>query len=217
MSKTLRSHPLLVLRRRQAARRTAPGSAPDSQRGAEPGTDHGSERGAALVEFALIATLFLTLAFGTFEMGLAWSDSQLVTQAARSGARAASQLGVDTAADSFAVESIEAALGDVGDDVTRIVIYDAIAADGSMPGACASVGPPGVAGSCSVYDRNDFGSYGAWSDGAWLPSSRDNTFDNADYVGVTIEVARPYVTGFFSSSTFNISETTVMRIEPRTQ
>jgi hypothetical protein len=174
------------------------------------------ERGAALVEFAIIATVFLTLAFGAFEMGLAWSDSQLVTQAARTGARVATQLGTDGAADSFSVESIEAALGDLSDDVTRIVIFDASAADGSMPGACVGVGPPGIAGSCSVYDKNDFGNYGAWNDGAWLPSTRNNTFDNADYVGVAVEVSRPYVTGFFSGQTFNISDTTVMRVEPRT-
>ena len=76
------------------------------------------ERGVALVEFAIIATVFLTLAFGAFEMGLAWSDSQLVTQGARTGARVASQLGSNAAADSFSVESIEAALGDLGDDLT---------------------------------------------------------------------------------------------------
>ncbi|MGH1491422.1 MAG: TadE/TadG family type IV pilus assembly protein [Acidimicrobiales bacterium] len=175
-----------------------------------------SERGAALVEFAIIATVFLSLAFGTFEMGLAWSDSQLVTQAARTGARAAAQLGKDSAADSFSVESIEAALGKLDDDVTRIVIFDAGATDGSMPAACVTAGPPGIAGSCSVYDKNDFGTYGAWNDGAWLPSARNDTFDNADHIGVAIEVDRPYVTGFFSGSTFAISDTTVMRIEPRT-
>ncbi len=174
----------------------------------------GSERGAALVEFAIIATVFLTMSFGTFEMGLAWSDSQLVTQAARTGARSATQLGVNPAADSFSVESIEAALGDLRTDVTRIVIYEANAADGSMPAACVAAAPPGIAGFCSVYDQTDFGTYGAWSNGLWQPSSRDNDSDTADFVGVTVEVARPYATGFFGSSTFTITDTTVMRIEP---
>jgi hypothetical protein len=173
-----------------------------------------SERGAALVEFSLIATLFFTMAFGTFEMGLAWSDSQLVTQAARTGARSGTQLGVNAAADSFAVEAIEAGLGDLRNDLTRIVIYDANAVDGSMPPSCESALPPGIAGLCSVYDASDFGTYGAWVDGAWLPSSRDNDSDTADYIGVQVEVARPYVTGFFSGSTFTIIDTTVMRIEP---
>ncbi len=176
--------------------------------------DERRERGAALVEFAIMATVFFTMSFGTFEMGLAWSDSQLVTQAARTGARSATQLGVNSSADSFSVESIEAALGDLRTEVTRIVIYDASAADGSMPPACVAAAPPGIAGSCSVYDTTAFGSYASWTNGSWLPSSRDNDSDTADYVGVTVEVARPYVTGFFGSSTFTITDTTVMRIEP---
>lgn len=172
------------------------------------------ERGAALVEFAIVATLLLTLSFGTFEMGLAWSDSQLVTQAARTGARSSTQLGKNTAADSFSVQAIEAGLGNLTTDVTRIVIYDASAADGSMPPACQVATPPGIPGFCSVYDASDFGTYGAWVDGAWLPATRDNTSATADFVGVTVEVDRPFVSGFFGSRTFSISDTTVMRIEP---
>lgn len=167
-----------------------------------------------MVEFAIIAMVILTLAFGAFEMGMAWSDSQLVTQAARTGARSASQLGTNAAADSFSVESIEAALGDIGTDVTRIVVYEANSADGSMPAGCEAASPPGVVGSCSVYDSSDFGTYASWVNGSWSPSSRLNSFDSADYVGVTIEVERPYRTGFFGSSVFTISDTAVMRIEP---
>ncbi|MEM9653495.1 MAG: TadE family protein [Actinomycetota bacterium] len=173
-----------------------------------------TERGAAMVEFAIISSVLLTLAIGAFEMGMAWSDSQLVTQAARTGARSASQLGTNAAADSFSVESIEAALGDLGDGVTRIVVFDAAAADGSMPAACEAASPPGIAGSCSIYDSTDFGTYGAWVDGSWTPGARDNSFDNADYIGIRIEVERPYLTGFFGSGVFNMSDTAVMRIEP---
>ncbi|MEM7323600.1 MAG: TadE family protein [Actinomycetota bacterium] len=173
-----------------------------------------TERGAAMVEFAIISSVLLTLAIGAFEMGMAWSDSQLVTQAARTGARSASQLGTNAAADSFSVESIEAALGDLGDGVTRIVVFDAAAADGSMPAACEAASPPGIAGSCSIYDSTDFGTYGAWVDGSWTPGTRDNSFDNADYIGIRIEVERPYLTGFFGSGVFNMSDTAVMRIEP---
>ena len=173
-----------------------------------------SERGAALVEFAIVASVLLTLAFGTFEMGSGWSDSQLVTQAARTGARSAVQLGTDPAADSFAVESIEAGLGHLADDLTRIVIYEANAADGSMPPACESASPPGVPNKCSVYDQTSFGTYATWADGAWLPSDRENTLADADNVGVRVEVARPFITGFLGASTFDIADTTVMRIEP---
>lgn len=176
--------------------------------------DKDRERGAAMVEFSLVAILLMTMAFGTIEMGTAWSDSQLVTQAARSGARGATQLGINGQADSFAVQAIEAALGDMAPMVDRIVIYDAAATDGSMPSACETAGPPGVAGSCSVYDVSDFGTYGTWSDGAWPPSARNNAVSGPGHLGVRIEIDRPYITGFFAGSTFSISDTTVMRIEP---
>lgn len=188
------------------------GQISNGERSAEQRDD---ERGAALVEFAIVGILLLTMSFGTFEMGLAWSDSQLVTQAARTGARSATQLGINTASDSFSVEAIEAALGDLQDDVTRIVIYEANAADGAMPPACASAAPPGIPGQCSIYDKTDFGTYGAWTNGSWAPTGRDNTSASADYVGVTVEVDRPFVTGFFSGRSLSISDTTVMRIEPK--
>lgn len=176
--------------------------------------DTDDERGAALVEFAIVALLLVTLALGTFEMGMAWSDSQLVTQAARTGARSVTQLGINGQADSFTVESIEAALGDQGTNVTRIVIFDASAADGAMPAACSAASSPGVSGACSIYDGSDFGTYATWVDGSWPPSTRNNDFDAGDYVGVTVEISRPYLTGFFGGSTLTITDTAVMRIEP---
>jgi hypothetical protein len=197
------------------------GHGPRAAVAAAPGRDHprgrgrlSDERGSALVEFAIVASLLFVLVFGVFETGMAWSDSQLVTQAARTGARSAAQLGVGAQADSFAVESIEAALGDLTDNVTRIVIYDAAAADGSMPPACAGASPPGVNGQCSIYDRFDFGTYGSWVDGAWPPADRDNTLLNGNSVGVLVEIDRPLLTRFLGGSGFTIADTTVMKIEP---
>lgn len=172
------------------------------------------ERGAALVEFTIVATALMTLLFGSLEIGLAWSDSQVVTQAARSGARSSSQLGIDPQADSFAVQSIEAALGDLAADLSRIVIYDASAADGAMDPACESAGPPGIVGQCSVYDQSAFGTYATWTDGAWPPSARNNALGTAHWVGIRVEVERPSVTGFIRIGTFSLGDTTVMRIEP---
>lgn len=174
----------------------------------------GDEEGAALVELAIMATVLLTLVFGTFETGMAWSDSQLVTQAARAGARGVSQLGINAQADSFAVQSIEAALGDLSGDVTRIVIYDAAAADGSMSAACAAASPPGVTGQCSIYDGSHFGTYGSWTDGSWAPGDRDNGLATGHYLGVSVEVDRPFITGFLDGTSFTIADTTVMKIEP---
>jgi Flp pilus assembly protein TadG len=48
-----------------------------------------SETGQALVEFALVAPLLMMRVIGVFEFGRAWNVYQVITEAARGGARAA--------------------------------------------------------------------------------------------------------------------------------
>ena len=48
-----------------------------------------SETGQAMVEFALVAPLLMMLVIGVFEFGRAWNVYQVITEAARGGARAA--------------------------------------------------------------------------------------------------------------------------------
>ena len=48
-----------------------------------------NNRGSALVEFAIVATLLLTLVFGIIECGLVMKDYLTIQQAAREGARSA--------------------------------------------------------------------------------------------------------------------------------
>lgn len=57
---------------------------------AEPGkrkTKRENERGAAVVEFAIIALLFLTVTFGILEFALIFMQGHLVEQRAREGVR----------------------------------------------------------------------------------------------------------------------------------
>lgn len=169
-----------------------------------------NERGAALVEFAIVASLLVTLVLGTIEIGMAWNDSQLVIQASRSGARVAAQLGQDPNADLRTLEAIEAGLDQLGTGVQRIVVFDASVGD-APTAACQGSGHPGVAGSCSVYDQGHFTSF---NQGAWLPNSRNNNIDDADLVGVYLELERPLQTGFFGGTEMTLEETTIMRVEP---
>jgi Flp pilus assembly protein TadG len=53
-------------------------------------TGRRSDRGQALVETGIIIVLFVTLVMGTMEFGRAWYISNMVTHAARDGARVAS-------------------------------------------------------------------------------------------------------------------------------
>ena len=52
-----------------------------------PRTSRTSERGQALAEFALVLPLVLLFIAGIVEMGRAWNVKQVVTDAAREGAR----------------------------------------------------------------------------------------------------------------------------------
>ncbi len=171
------------------------------------------DRGAALIEFSLVALLLATIGLGTFELGTAWSDSQLVTQAARSGARVAAQLSDDPNADVLIVEAVEAAVGDLTTADVRIVIYDASAADGAMVATCETANPPGKNGKCSVYDESHFTTF---SQGSWDPDDRSTDLLNPVYIGVLVEVRRPTLTGLFSPLTFDMHDTAVMRAEPET-
>jgi Flp pilus assembly protein TadG len=49
----------------------------------------GRQRGQALIEMALVVVLFVTLTMGVIEFGRAWMVSNMITHAARDGARAA--------------------------------------------------------------------------------------------------------------------------------
>lgn len=173
-----------------------------------------SERGAALVEFSLVALLLLTICLGIFEMGTAWSTNQLVTQAARSGARSGSQVGINTDADEAIVKAVEAALGDSGPNLERIVVYKATDVNGAMPPQCVTAAKPGIANLCSVYDAADFATYGAFVNGAWDPTTRNNELATADQLAVRVEIREPFLTGFFGQGTYGMNDTAIMRIEP---
>lgn len=191
-----------------------------------PGQGRRAERGAALVEFALVTGLLTTLILGVFEIGMAWSDHQSLTQASRSGARVGSQLGTRPEADNETLRAIEAAFGGVDGTITRVVIFEADA-NGDMPAACvtAPAGYNGVA-NCNVYDDTHVaavdnppmwgsgGTCGTADDNWCSVTERDDFQQTATYLGVHIEFERRYLTGFFGGGTHTISETAVMRIEP---
>ncbi|MGH7499556.1 MAG: TadE/TadG family type IV pilus assembly protein [Gemmatimonadales bacterium] len=65
----------------------------------------GGRRGQSLVEFALVVPLLLLMLAGIIEFGRAWNMSQVVTDAARQGARTAAVLNPDPSA---TVDSVRA-------------------------------------------------------------------------------------------------------------
>src|SRR5438874_495261 len=63
-----------------------------------PGSRRGRRRGAAIVEFAVVAPILVTLVLGIIEVGRLVQIAQMATNAAREGARYSAQGSADTAA-----------------------------------------------------------------------------------------------------------------------
>ena len=185
------------------------------------------ERGAVLVEFSFIASILLVLLLGVFEIGGLWGSHQTVTHASRSGARVGSQLGDQGEADVEILLAIQAALGPLADDVSRIVVYEADA-NGNMPSACVGAVAGYSGGSnCNVYDATSLANLstaGWWGSGTscgtadanWCaPTDRDSSQASATYLGIEVEIEHTYLTKFFGGGTTTISDSTIMRTEPQ--
>ena len=188
-----------------------------------------TERGAVIVELAMVVPILFTLVLGMYEIGMAWSASQTVVQASRGGARTVSQLGTFGAADQQAVLATLATFENDVADIQRIVIFDA-SGGSDLPAGCDVAGVP--TGNCNIYRAVDFAaandpthfdsngdSAGCGASGAsryWCPDGdRSDSQVSASEVGVFVEFEAERASGFFGSSPFTITRTTVMRVEPR--
>lgn len=187
------------------------------------------QRGAVLVEFAIVAPIFMILVLGIFEIGKAWEANQTVVQAARGGARTVAQLGTNNLADQQGVASVVAAFGPDAGDIVRVVVYEADAAGGFANPLCANNNPPASA-NCNVYLPVDIAqannsayfdstpandnNCGTGASNGWCPDERSDLQTSATFVGVLVEFREERVSGFFGTGTYTITERTVMRVEP---
>ena len=187
------------------------------------------ERGAALVELAIVTPLLIALALGVFEIVVAWGHSQTVVEAARGASRTATQTGQAEQADQLALRSVKAAFDNTWVDVQRVVVYDSTSPDGSPPAGCVATGvttsPAGL--NCNVYVSADLGDVlndsrfyngpdcGSGKSSNRCPTLRNNELDGAQWVGVWVEFEQPWLTGAFALGNYTITESTVMRMEPR--
>lgn len=191
------------------------------------------ERGAGMVEMTLVFPILVLLVLGIFEFGMAWRSSLTVSNALRSGARAAANSGEDRLADYNAVLAADSAMSNIDNaEVEKIVIYRSDTDDGSVPEACLSdsaadnggVNSGGV--SCNVYSAADIASLDVGDfpgsttcdpgslDARWCPTSREGSQSiGADFVGVYMEVELAFQTGLFGDG-LTVDDETVMRIEP---
>ncbi len=187
------------------------------------------ERGAAFLELVIVAPLFITLVLGIFEIVVAWGHAQTTVQAARSAGRTITQAGQAEEADQLGLRAIKATFEDDWGEVQRVVIYEATSPDGAPPVGCVAAGvtssPGGV--NCNVYVTADLADVdtdtrfydgtdcGSGKSANWCPTTRDRDLDSAQWVGAWVEFEQPWLTGLFALGDYTITETTVMRMEPR--
>lgn len=185
-----------------------------------------SDRAATLIEFALVVPLLLILAFGTAEMGLAWTTSNRVEGATSTAGRIASSSGSLDEADLNVLLSLQASLPAKSlENLDRVVIFRANSAGtGQPPSLC--VPPVGdttrvVQSDCNSYPGDQVRSVTQTSPltnlpgtGGWLPSSRrDRLADPPDYIGVWVRTRHDNQTGTYFGD-FIVTKTSIYRIQP---
>lgn len=179
--------------------------------------------GQALVEFALIAPLFLLLIFGVVEFALINASIGAFNFAAKEGARYEAIIGNGAPVvatppapplDQWVVNDVilPHVAGVVMAQMTEVIVYRA-----DETGNCFSGGPPPCSVSPTYEDilQNVGGTWQTTSN-TWT-ISRNTQLSNADYVGVYIAYTYTYLTAFFAvtTPTVGLSATSVQRIEPQ--
>ena len=196
---------------------------PRAERGATPRRARGDD-GAAMVEAAIVMPLLMLLVFGIIEWGLAFLTATSTNSAARSGARTASALTLNTTYATQAVLAVQQNLSGAIPFATPLELWvyrvpPPLNAGSPTPNELKGF-PEGqtswVCGTnCIKYtwDGNSF----VYASGAWPLAQMhvcNVAIDQFDGVGVYLKVRHNFVTNFFGSSKV-IAEHTVMRLEPQ--
>ena len=181
------------------------------------------ERGATMLEFALVIPFLLLLAFGTAEMGLAWTAHNRIEGAVSTAARVGSAAGATESADVTTLLALKAALpAEALANVDRIVIFRPSNADGAIPANCikpvGSAVETGVSG-CNSYTGATLrsimpGDSLGTRDTYWEPTTRqDSLAGPPDSFGVWVRTTHDSKTGTFFND-FTITRQSIYRLQP---
>ncbi len=175
---------------------------------------HKKEDGAALVEFAIVATILFTLLFGIIEFGLAFRDWLSVTSSTREGARVASAAGNEGEADCFILDAMTGPLLAVPIDNLsnnfRVTIFKADANGGIEGPKQVYIPDPGSIAATPFVCRSNWDQL----ENGYPPEDRSVVADDLDTIGVRIEFTHAWVTGIIPGNP-DWTDDAVMRIEPR--
>jgi Flp pilus assembly protein TadG len=170
--------------------------------------------GQSMVEFALVLPIMFTVVFGIIEFCFLFESVDTVNFAAREGARVGAVLGpTDVGADSKIIQAIQTATsGGASLLFSNIKYIEIFRSDqnGTVPAVLTSCTP---GANEDVY--NGQGVQCGTSN--WPPTSRNATFNSADYLGVRITFAYNWVTSFVSATggSLQMTSVSVQLIEPQ--
>ncbi len=191
---------------------------PRAERGATPRRARGDD-GAAMVEAAIVMPLLMLLVFGIIEWGLAFLTATSTNSAARSGARTASALTLNTTYADQARLAVESNLSGAIPFATPLEMW---VYEVPYTNPAGSPYPSGQTSwtcgtNCIKYTWNSATSHFENPQGTWPAASMvvcGVPPDHFDSVGVYLKVRHNFVTNFFGSSKV-IAEHTIMRLEPQ--
>lgn len=179
-----------------------------------------------MIEFAFVVPLLLLLAFGTAEMGLAWTAHNRVEGAVSTAARVGSSSGDDPNADVNILLALRSALPTESlANLDRVVIFKPADLDGGVPTGCikpvGSTSQAGVNGACNTYTGATVRTFGTGpdplgaADNPWLVTvlRKDSLAGPPDYLGVYVRTRHDSKTGT-TFSDFTITRTSIYRIQP---
>ncbi|HEV2235943.1 MAG TPA: TadE/TadG family type IV pilus assembly protein [Ktedonobacterales bacterium] len=203
------------------------------RRGRTRGPTRGRSRGQALVEFALVIFPFLLTIFGTVEFALIVASIGTYNFAVRDATRLGTLLSrSDNTADQQVIQVATAHIS----GIVMAIPYEIDIYRATSDGLClnAQVSPPAQNPplppvlevpvddpTCAKGVYQPSGSTWVLTNGAtggpWLVANRNDSLQNADYLGVRILYRYTFLTGFVGviGSTMNLSATSSQRIEPQ--
>lgn len=197
------------------------------------------DEGTSMIETGLVALVVFVLLFGILEVGYLYRDYQITSDAVSDGSRTGALLGPNRGEDGASSEyhiirSLRDATGSMPSTwVKRIVVFKgqaprssgALSPEEQVPPTCKAGTP--VTNTCNVYnDPNEafyavetgdtayFDCPSASPACSWPASTRRDgpTVGDIEYVGVWLEVERPYLTKLFGQAV-ELRAASVTRIE----
>lgn len=175
-----------------------------------------SERGSSLIEASIVLPMILLLAVGLAEVGFAVIDWLAVSNTSREGARVGSAAGkFDDGAGTTADDLIKSVVAQASCSIEHGTLLTLRVFNSDLDGNT-------VGNKSNTYTLNSVNcsaGTASWTTNSytWPPSTRNNTIDNLDIVGIEVVFDHDSLTGFLPLFDATWTDTSIMRIEPDTR